>query len=134
MSRRKQERIGWIGGWLGGFVWVLILSVMFLVQGRIFQAGVGLLIGCAACVTVVYLAPWRHPQTRYRKLMLPIYLLILVAVAWGVWSLVDLRQLGINSWWTMLVLLPALIPLWTAGDRRWSDDGERPSFAADRER
>ncbi len=30
MSDRRQEKIGWIGGWFGGFIWVLILSVVLV--------------------------------------------------------------------------------------------------------
>ena len=33
MRERRQEKIGWVGGWLGGFVWVLLLSVMLLARG-----------------------------------------------------------------------------------------------------
>ena len=121
MHVRRQEQIGWIGGWLGGFCWVLILSIVLFVQGKTIQAGIGLLITCVAGVTIVFLSPWRHPRTRYRRLMVPIYVLFLAAVAWGVWSLGDPRQMGIHSWWSLLLLLPVLMPLWTAGNRRWED-------------
>ena len=121
MSSRKQEQIGWVCGWLGGFVWVFIQSIVFLVQGRVIQAGIGLLVFCAALAAILLLSPWRHPQTRYRTLMVPIYLLVFAAVAWGAWSLGGLRQIGIHSWWSTLTLLPALLPLWITGGRRWRD-------------
>jgi hypothetical protein len=121
LPERRQERIGWLGGWLGGFIWVAILAAVFLVQGRQVQAAIGLLITIVACGAIVLAAPWRHPATPYRTLMLPIYALFLVAVAWAVWTLGDARALGINSWWGLLLLLPALLPLWTVGNRRWGD-------------
>ena len=34
MADRRQEKIGWLGGWAGGFIWVVILAVMLLVQGK----------------------------------------------------------------------------------------------------
>lgn len=123
MQERSQEKFGWIGGWLGGFIWVFILSVLFLVQGKAAQAAIGIVITCLACAVIVFLSPWRNPRTPYRKLMVPIYLLFLVALAWGVWSFGDLRQMGINSWWAVLILLPVLVPFWTVGSRRW-DDGD----------
>jgi len=121
MADRRQEKIGWIGGWLGGFIWVLILSVMFFVQGKTMQAWVGMLITGGGLATILFFSPWRHPQVLYRLLMTPIYLLFFVAIAWGVWALGDLRLMGINSWWASLILLPILTPLWTVGKRRWDE-------------
>lgn len=31
--------------------------------------------------------------------------------------------MGINGWWSLLLLMPILMPLWIVGDRRW-EDGE----------
>jgi hypothetical protein len=121
MAGRRGEKLGWIGGWLGGFVWVLILAVVFLVQGRWLEAAVGLLLVAVACLTVVLSSPWRHPKTRYRVLMIPVYALFFLSVAWGVWATEDPRRMGFNSWWALLLVLPVLSPLWTAGSRRWED-------------
>ena len=38
MRERRQEKIGWVGGWLGGFVWVLFLSVILFVRGQTLPA------------------------------------------------------------------------------------------------
>ncbi|MGB5621154.1 MAG: hypothetical protein WBN65_01545 [Gammaproteobacteria bacterium] len=124
MQERKQEKIGWIGGWLGGFIWVFILAIVFFVQGKALQGGVGLLIVCVACAAIVMYSPWRHPQTAYRKLMMPIYMLFLAALLWAIWSFEGPGAMGFNSWWSLLILLPALMPFWTVGKRRW-DDGQR---------
>lgn len=121
MNDRKQEKIGWIVGWLGGFIWVLILSIIFFVQGKIMHAWLGLLVTCIAIVVILFFSPWRHPRVLYRLLMAPIYSLFFMAVAWGVWALGDIRLLGINSWWAILILLPILTPFWTVGNRRWDD-------------
>lgn len=121
MSERKQEKVGWIGGWSGGFVWVVILSVVLLVQERTLEAVTGLLIAGLSFLAILLLVPWRHPQTPYRLLMLPIYLLFMVAIAWGVWSWGGWQEMGVTSWWSALILLPALLPFWTVGNRRWVD-------------
>jgi len=122
MSDRRQEKIGWILGWSGGFVWVLILSIVFFVQGKILQGCIGVLITSGACVAILFFAPWRYPHARYRLLMAPIYTLLLLAIAWGVWAFGDPQKMGINSWWSALILLPVLIPFWTVGERRWDSD------------
>ena len=119
MNDRKREKIGWIVGWLGGFIWVLILSIIFFAQGKIMHSCLGLLVTCIAIVVILFFSPWRHPRVLYRRLMVPIYSLFFMAVAWGVWALGDIRVLGINSWWAILILLPILTPFWTVGNRRW---------------
>lgn len=127
MKSRQQEKLGWTLGWLGGFVWVPILSLIFLFDHRTVEAGIGLLITAAAGAAIVWLAPWRHPQTRYRVLMVPIYLMFAAAIGWGVWSIDDPQQMGINSGWSALVLLPCLLPFWVVGARRWNDPGPSPT-------
>ncbi len=122
MKERKQQKIGWTGGWFGGFVWVLILAIVFLVQGKVMQAIIGLLITAAALAAILYFSPWRHPRVSYRLLMLPIYALFLVSLGWGIWAAGGLQQLGFTSGWSALILLPVLIPLWTVGDRKWDSD------------
>ena len=127
MQQRKQEKIGWIGGWLGGFIWVLILSIVFFVQGKAMQGGIGLLIVFMACAAIVMFSPWRHPQTLYRKLMMPVYVLFVAALIWALWSFENPETMGFNSWWSLLILLPALTPFWTVGKRRWDDGNSEHS-------
>lgn len=128
MSERKSEKMGWIGGWLGGFVSVPILSVVQLVGGRTLQAMIGLLITAAACTAILAFAPWKHPGTSYRRLMLPIYLLFFGAVGWGIWSLGSPREMGLNSWWSLLQLAPVMLPLWFAWNRRWQDHDAQQQY------
>jgi hypothetical protein len=33
MTNRTGEKVGWLGGWSGGFLWLAVLSVVWLVQG-----------------------------------------------------------------------------------------------------
>jgi len=131
MRERRQEQIGWVGGWLGGFVWVLLLSVSLLVRGETWPAVIGLLISAFACTAIGFFAPWRHPRTTYRRLLAPLYVLFFCAVGWGVWSFGGLRQIGIHSWWSLLLLMPIMLPLWMGGNRRWQDNDAQPTQAAE---
>lgn len=120
MSQRTGEKFGWVGGWLGGFLWVVILSVIFFVQGKVIPGLIGVGIACAAVVAIVAAAPWRHPETPYWKLMVPVYLAFLGAIIWMVWSSGGGKELGLN-WWNAFLLLPLLLPFATVGRRRWDD-------------
>lgn len=130
MRERRQQKLGWVGGWLGGFAWVLFLSLGLLVGGQAWPAVVGLLIWAIACAAIGFLAPWRHPGTTYRRLLAPLYVLFLGAVGWGVWSFGGARQIGL-SWWSLLLLMPIVMPLWMGGHRRWQDSDAQPLHAPD---
>ncbi len=122
MTSRSGEKWGWLGGWLGGFVWVLLLSLVLIGQGRTLQAVIGGGIVGLAIGVVVGFAPWRFPRTPYRVLMIPVYLLFLASLAWGIWVSTDLRHILFGNPWSFLVLLPLLLPWWTVGNRRWERD------------
>ena len=118
--KRKGEKIGWTAGWMGGFIWVIILSMIFLVQGKLLSAVLGLLIALAAVLAIMRCAPWRYPNTPYWKLMLGPYAVFFISVAWAVWAYGGIRGLGLNCW-NLLWLLPMLIPFGTLSKRKWSD-------------
>jgi len=56
IGNRRGEKIGWIAGWLGGFIWVAGLSLVFLYQQIWLQGLMGLLLFCAAIVSITFLA------------------------------------------------------------------------------
>jgi hypothetical protein len=35
MINRKGEKIGWIGDWLAGFIWLGLISVVWLFQNKL---------------------------------------------------------------------------------------------------
>lgn len=119
MEQRRGEKIGWIGGWLGGFVWLAALAVVFLVQQRWLPGVVGLSLFGLAVVVIWYCAPWRHPDTVYWKLLLPVYALFFGAVAWAVWAYGGLKVVGVEGW-HVLWFAPMLLPFFTNGKRSWN--------------
>jgi hypothetical protein len=40
-ASRAGEKLGWLGGWAGGFLWVLALAILFL-RGQLVDGLVGL--------------------------------------------------------------------------------------------
>ena len=120
MKKRKSEKIGWIGGWLGGFVWLCLLSVLWLVQGRITGGVLALGMFAVAVGAVVALAPWKHPETRYWKLMLPVYALLAASLGLCIWIGLEVDKLGLSPW-SLMLLMPLLLPFATVGARCWKD-------------
>lgn len=120
MKQRTGEKIGWSAGWGGAFLWVAILSVVFLVQHQTSQGIIGLILFAAAVCCIILCAPWRRPSTAYWKLMLPLYAILLGSAGWAVWAFGGPENAGF-SWWMLLWLLPLLIPFGTGSQRRWTD-------------
>ena len=125
-SERKSEKGGWILGWSGGFIWVLILLVIQLANGNLPHALVGSALVAAAVTAINVFAPWRHPTQPYWKLMSPIYLLLFLSLAWLIWLSGGIAQLGLSGW-SIFLLLPLLLPFYLAGSRRWVEGDHKES-------
>jgi hypothetical protein len=131
-KKRTGEKAGWIGGWAGSFIWILILAGLFFYRQKFAQGVVGIALTGAAVVAVLYCAPWRHPSTSYWKLMLAPYGLFFIAVAWAVWSFGGIEVIGFN-WWNLLWLLPTLSPFGFLSNRRWTESDALTDAAPDRD-
>lgn len=118
MEARRGEKLGWIGGWLGGFLWTLILGGLWLYQGATLHGAGLLLLGVMSPLAILRNAPWRHPDTPYWRLMLPIYGLLLAGVGLMATRLGDLlppaQRYSAVGW-----VVPCMIPLLTLGHRTW---------------
>lgn len=130
MSDRAGEKVGWIGGWLGGFLWVLLFSAVLLIQGKRAEGMTGVVLASIAVVLVLRTAPWKHPDTAYWKLMIPVYLALGASVVWALRSHGGTEKLGLN-WWSAFLALPLLIPFVTTGRRRWNDPTPRKTIQDD---
>ncbi len=126
MKERKGEKTGWIAGWLGGSVWLCLLSIIWFVQGRILNGITGLVLFSIAVFFITLMTPWRYPETKYWKLMLPIYLVMTVSVSLFLLE-GDLDKIGL-TWWSILWLVPVFLPFATMGSRCWNDgNSAKPS-------
>lgn len=123
-AERRGEKIGWTAGWIGGFIWVAALSLVFVYQNKFGQGVVGMLVTVAALITIFFFAPWKHPSTPYWKLMAAPYGVFLLAIGWAVWSYGGLEHLGLN-WWNFLWIIPALSPFGFLSHRKWAESDDR---------
>ena len=121
MANRNGEKMGWLGGWAGGFLWVGILAIVRLVQGNIWQGLAGVILVLAAAILIIALAPWRHPAVPYWKLMAPIYLVLVLSGGWAILSFGGIAQAGFSGW-SFFLLIILVMPLWQMGRRRWQDN------------
>jgi len=117
---RRGEKIGWLGGFAGGFLGIPALAVVFLVQGDLLAGLVGIALGVLGYGTVVRFRPWRYPDTPYWRLLIPPYLALIAAVVWGFWAY-GAEAAADRSWWEIMQLLVLFLPFVTVGKRCWRD-------------
>lgn len=121
MNERKGEKIGWIGGWIGSFVWLIPVSIVWLNFNQIAAAVILLLFFILAITLTFQLTPWRYPKTYYYKLMLPNFLLFYMSAAVCVYFFYKVETEKAN--WLLfiwlIVLFTPLTTLVTLGKRKW---------------
>ena len=120
LPTRRGEKLGWLGGFAGGFLWILVLALVFLGRGELVAGLVGLAFSVLGYGAVVRLSPWRYPDTPYWRLLLPPYLALVAAVPWAIWGFGPEEAAGLN-WWQLMPLLALFSPFVTIGSRRWRD-------------
>ncbi len=123
MNDRIGEKIGWIAGWAGGFIWVLLLSIIFFSQGKTEQGIIGIALIGASALIIFFFSPWRFPSTHFWKLMLAPYTIFFLSIAWAVWSYGGVNAIGLN-WWNLMYLLPMLTPFGVLSKKKWSDSAK----------
>lgn len=119
---RKGEKFGWIVGWIGSFLWLLALSLLWLIQNNTIFGLLGIVVFFIALFFIVFLEPSRHPRTKYWKLLLPNYILLFIAICIAVSSYGGLRKLGLSIY-AFFWIIPLLLPLLTMGNKTWNDRG-----------
>jgi len=72
----------------------------------------GLAVFIVAIIVISMTAPWTHPDTKYWKLMLPIYSLLFCSIALSIYLYGGLEIIGLK-WTSIFWVIPGLIPLVT---------------------
>ena len=77
----------------------------------------GIIVFSVALLMILKFVPWRYPDTKYWKLMVPIYAIFLVSVIAVVYVLTgfnDLTRIQYGFW-----IIPCLTPIAILGNRTW---------------
>ncbi len=128
MKDRKGEKIAWMASWIGAFIWVPILSIVFLFQGKKEQGLLGIVLTGLAVISVVLFAPWRFSSTPHGRLLCAPYGIFFLSIAWAIGTYGGFSAMGLN-WWNLLWLLPVLTPFVILGKRKWSDSVQSKASA-----
>ncbi len=122
---RKGEKIGWAGGWFGGFIWLLILSIVWLFQRKFLFGTFGIILFVVAIFCILHFCPWKHPKTEYWKLMLPIYILFFASVVMSIFAFDGLNHPDLH-WYSFSWILTCFVPFVIVGKRTWNTFSDKP--------
>jgi len=117
---RKGEKIGWIGGWIGSFLWLGVLACLLLVNGRTPYGLIGIILFCLAVFLIISFEPSKHPETRYWRLMLPMYVLLALSICFSIYAFGGMRKIGLNAF-SFLWIVPLFLPMLTMGSKKWNE-------------
>ena len=120
MNKRKGEKIGWIGGWLGAFLWLLVLSIIMLVRGDTMPGIIAFLMFIVAVLVISLLTPWRFPNTKYWIVLLPPYIVFLISAFTCIMFFGGLETIGLK-WTNFLWFVALLRPFFTIGAKTWNE-------------
>jgi threonine/homoserine efflux transporter RhtA len=97
-----------------------------LFQNKISEGIIGLAVFIIAIIVISMTAPWKHPNTKYWKLMLPIYSLLTCSIVLYIYLSGGLEIIGLK-WTSIFLVIPGFIPLLTAGNRTWNSIANQES-------
>jgi hypothetical protein len=119
-TRDSGPKIGWVAGFLGGSLWLLILSIVHLVQQDLWGGLVGLIFYLGCLGGIFGLRPWKYPQTRLWKLYTATMAPLLLAAGFFYWreNLLDLSLSGILGVVSLILIL--FLPVILHGHKTWN--------------
>ena len=117
---RKGEKIGWTVGWIGGFIWILVFAFILFFQGSVIYGVIAFVLFSLATISIIKLSPWKHPDAKYWKLMVPIYSIFLISIIFIIYVLNgfdDLSKIQYGLW-----IFPCLSPIFILRNKKWDND------------
>jgi hypothetical protein len=113
-------KIGWLGGFLGASLWLVILAAVHLVNRDLWGGLLGLFFYLVCLGCIFSLRPWKYPQTPLWKLYTATLAPLLVAAGWFYWREypLNLSFSGILRAVSLLTVL--FLPVILHGRKTWN--------------
>jgi hypothetical protein len=125
MEERRGEKIGWIGGFLGGLLWMPFLSIFWLLIDRIIVGSLGLIFFVLGVYFIIKFSPWKYPDTKFYLLMLPFYIILILAIVLFVffgWNILESER--DFPLWSLVIMIPIFSPFFVMGWKTWNKLGK----------
>ena len=118
MKNLKILKMIWYLSWIGTFSWVLILSVILLINLKFLHSLIGFALFSSLIAYISLKNPWKNPNSKLFKLMLIPYLLLILSV---LWILNAYNAFSHFKLYYYIILINTFIPVITIGNKKGSD-------------
>ena len=114
-------KLGWLLGGIGGLIWLPVMAVIWLAQGKMVGAIVGFIIFALGVAYLFMFRPWRYAHVQLRVIYLGLLAFLLVGAVAVIWQYYDPETFTPRNLLPGLALIVLLLPMITLGNKTWSD-------------
>ena len=114
-------KLGWLLGGIGGLIWLPVMAVIWLAQGKMVGAIVGFIIFALGVLYLFMFRPWRYAHVQLRVIYLGLLAFLLIGAVVVIWQYYEPETFTARNLLPGLALIVLLLPMLTLGNKTWSD-------------
>lgn len=115
--KQKWMKIGWFSFTIASVVWIFPFSIIWLIHGKYIMGATGIALFCTAFFLISAFVPWKYPNTKLWKLLIPSYAMFIMSILLLLYVLTGFNNLAEVQYG--LWLIPCFVPFFTLGYRTW---------------
>jgi len=115
--KQSWMKFGWFSFAIVSVIWIVPFSIVWLIHGKYIFGTMGIALFCTALFLIITFVPWKYPNTKLWKLLIPPYAMFIMSVLLLLYVLTGLNNLSEVQYG--LWLLPCFVPFFTFGYKTW---------------
>lgn len=115
---QKWMKLLWLCLAIGAVVWIMPFGIVWLNQGQLIWGAAAIALTFIGIVAIAIFVPWKYPDTKLWMLLIPPYIMFILAILLLLYVLTKFRNLAEVQYG--LWLIPCFIPFLTFGYRTWN--------------
>ena len=115
---KKTIKIIWLTFTTLSFIWIIPFSIVWFLEAYYSYGVFGLTESIIALVCINLFAPWRYPDTKLWKLLIPPYIFFVLSIMFLLYVYTgfdSFSQIQYGIW-----LIPCLVPFFILGYKTWN--------------
>ncbi len=116
--KQKWMKLGWLSFAIAEVVWIVPFSIIWLIHGKYIFGIMGILLFCIALFLISAFVPWKYPNTKFWKLLIPPYAMFIMSIILLLYVLTGFNNLDDIQYGVWLI--PCFVPFFSLGYRTWN--------------
>jgi hypothetical protein len=116
--KQKWMKLGWFSFVVAGVIWIIPFSIIWLINGKYVFGIMGITLFCTAFLLIKAFVPWKYPNTKLWKLLIPPYAMFIISILLLLSVLTDFHdfaEIQYGFW-----IIPCFVPFFIFGCRTWN--------------